>query len=132
MDLRGYLTWPGAHQVFRLDRQITTIATGRMRQEVVYGVTSLAPDRASADCLLHLVRNHWRIENRSHWVRDVTFTEDQSRVHRGAVPRVMATLRNTAIGLIRCTGTTQIAATTRRLAAHPAAAVALLTPSGEN
>jgi hypothetical protein len=98
-----------------------------VRREVVYAVTSLAPERASAADLLRLLREHWTIENRSHWVRDVTFAEDQSLVRGGHVPWVMATIRNTAIGLIRRTGVTQIAATTRRLAAHPADAVALLT-----
>jgi hypothetical protein len=126
-DLVGYSDWPGARQVFRIERHITTIKTKAIRTEVVYGITSLDPERATADQLLRLVRDHWLIENRSHWVRDVTFAEDASLVRVGAIPHVMATLRTTAIGLIRSTGTTRIAATCRRLAAHPADAVALLT-----
>jgi len=94
---------------------------------VVYGITSLPPTRATPEQLLQLVRDHWLIENRSHWVRDVTFAEDASRVRVGAVPHVMASLRTTAIGLIRATGTSRIIATCRRLAAHPADAIALLT-----
>jgi predicted transposase YbfD/YdcC len=45
---------------------------------VVYGVTSLPPERATPARLLELVRGHWAIENKSHWVRDVTFDEDRS------------------------------------------------------
>ena len=130
--MAGYTDWPGAQQVFRVQRQITTIKTGAVGTEVVYGITSLPAARATPEQLLHLVRAHWRIENRSHWVRDVAFAEDASLVRLGAIPHVMASLRTTAIGLIRLTGTTRIIATTRRLAAHPAAAVALLTQPQHN
>ena len=71
------------------------------RQEVIYGVTSLGRERADAEQLLELVRQHWHIENKSHWVRDVTFDEDRSQARSGNIPQVMATLRNTAIGLMR-------------------------------
>jgi hypothetical protein len=94
--------------------------------DTVYGVTSLGPDRADAARLLRLLRQHWHIENRSHWVRDVTFNEDRSQVRVGSIPQVMAALRNMVIGLIRTTGTTRIAATTRRMAAQPWEALALL------
>lgn len=130
--MTGYTDWPGAQQVFRVQRQITTIKTGAMRTEVVYGITSLPSARATPEQLLHLVRDHWRIENRSHWVRDVTFAEDASLVRVGTIPHVMASLRTTAISLIRLTGTTRIVATCRRLAAHPADAVALLTQPQHN
>lgn len=52
--------------------------------------------------MLELVRNHWAIENKLHHVRDVTLNEDRCRVRTGARP--LATLRNTAIGLIRKRG----------------------------
>ena len=124
--LADYLDWPGQRQVFRLERERILLRTGEVEQETVYGVTSLGPERADAARLLQLVREHWRIENRSHWVRDVTFDEDRSQVRVGSIPQVMAALRNTAIGVIRSTGTTQIAAATRRLAARPWEALALL------
>ncbi|CCH72670.1 hypothetical protein BN11_1880004 [Nostocoides australiense Ben110] len=62
------------------------------------------------------IRGHWTIENRVHHVRDVTFDEDRSQVRTATLPRIMATLRNLAIGLIRHHhhGKT-IAATTRHL-----------------
>lgn len=128
----GSPDWPGARQVFRLDRQRVFRTTGTVEEETVYGVTSLGADHADAARLLTLVRQHWQIENRSHWVRDVTYDEDHSQVRVGEIPRVMATIRNTAIALIRLTGTTQIAATCRRFAGKPALAVALLTQPIDN
>jgi len=68
--------------------------------------------------LLELVRGHWHTENKSHWVRGVTFDEDRSQVRCGYIPQVMATLRNTAIGLLRWAGYTNVAAVYRRLAAQ--------------
>src|SRR5262249_44063930 len=70
----------------------------------VLGVTSLAATEATPERLATYVRGHWSIENKIHWVRDVTFGEDASHVRTGSRPRVMATLRNLAIGLIRQAG----------------------------
>jgi hypothetical protein len=124
--LADYLEWPGQRQVFMVERERICVRTGEVECETVYGVTSLSPERADAVRLLTLVRQHWHIENWSHHVRDVTFDEDRSQVRVGSTPEVMAALRNTVIGLIRTTGTTKIAATTRRLAARPWEALALL------
>jgi predicted transposase YbfD/YdcC len=124
--LMGYSDWPGLAQVFRLERQVIIKKTGEVREEVVAGVTSLVPERADAAQLLALVRGHWHIENRSHWVRDVTFDEDRSQVRCGHIPQVMAALRNTVIGLIRWAGHSNIAAACRRFAARPQAALHLI------
>ncbi|MBL7064572.1 MAG: transposase, partial [Anaerolineae bacterium] len=106
--------------------------TGERRQEVVYGITSLSAERAAPDRLLAFSRQHWHIENKSHWVRDVTFDEDRSQVRCGSIPQVMAALRNTAIGLMRCNGETNIAAACRRFAARPREALALIGIQLEN
>jgi len=124
--LVGYLDWPGLAQVFRLERQVRSKRTGRWRRETVYGLTSLSPERAGPAQLLHLTRQHWMIENGVHYVRDVTFGEDASQVRCGTIPQVLALLRTAIIGLIRTTGETAIAATCRRFAAQPWAALALL------
>jgi hypothetical protein len=97
--LNVYSDWPGLHQVFRLDRKTIILKTGEVRQETVYGLTSLSRERASAAQLLHLTRAHWGIENRSHWVRDATFGEDHSQVRKGTLPQTMAALRNCVICL---------------------------------
>jgi predicted transposase YbfD/YdcC len=130
--LVGYSTWPGLAQVFEVGRHVIIQKTGQERIEVVYGVTSLPAERATPARVLDLVRGHWSIENKSHWVRDVTFDEDRSQVRCGSIPQVMAALRNTAIGLLRWAGHTNIAAACRRLAAQPAQALALIGIEFEN
>lgn len=130
--LVGYSDWPGLAQVFHLERSVTLKKRGAQRQEVVYGVTSLSPDRTGPAGLLCLARQHWHIENKSHWVRDVTFDEDRSQVRCGSLPQVMAAFRNTAMGLMRCAGETNIAAACRRFAAQPWSALALVGITRDN
>jgi predicted transposase YbfD/YdcC len=72
------------------------------------------------------------MEHTSHWVRDVPFDEDRSQVRCGHIPQVMATLRNTALGLLRWAGHTNIAAACRQLAAQPVQALALIGIALEN
>ena len=124
--------WPGLAQVFQLERQVIRKKTGEERDEVVYGLSRLGAERATSSQLLALVRGQWQIENRSPWVRDVTFDEDRSQVRCGSIPQVMAALRNTAIGLLRTAGYTNIAAACRRFAAQPALALALIGITLEN
>jgi predicted transposase YbfD/YdcC len=122
----GYLDWPGAQQVFQIERTVKLKKSQKVRHEIVYGITNLTAQEARANDLLTLVRHHCRIENWSHWVRDVTFDEDRSQVRVGSTPQIMAGLRNLALGLMRSAGITKIAATTRRFAAQPQAALALM------
>jgi len=118
--------WPGLDQVFKIERRILEVKRGKARQEEVYGITSLSRERAAAEVVLGINREHWSIENKSHWVRDVTYDEDRSQVRKGSLPQVLAALRNTAIGLLRWSGESNIAAACRRLAAQPGAALALM------
>jgi predicted transposase YbfD/YdcC len=90
--------------VARIERVRTKLRTGESEQERVAVITSLTPQKASPAELLELVRGHWSIENRSHWVRDVTFDEDRSQIRAGQAPQVMATLRNLVIAIIRWLG----------------------------
>jgi predicted transposase YbfD/YdcC len=70
-------------------------------------VTSLALGSASPTRLAGWLRGHWRIENRLHWVRDVTFGKDAPTAPTGSLPRVMASLRNLAVGALRLAGQAQ-------------------------
>jgi predicted transposase YbfD/YdcC len=124
--LTDYLAWPANAQVFCLERDTYFKKTGHTRHQLVYGITSLSPERASASMLLALVRGHWTVENRSHWVRDVTFDEDRSQVRVGNIPQVMAFLRNTAISLMRLAGFTNIAPSSRSFASRPSLSLAIL------
>ena len=91
--------WSGLKQGFEITRERT--AKGQTTVEVEYGITSLEPGAADAARLLELVRDHWRIENELHYVRDVTLGEDACRVRTGNAPQVLAALRNTVIHLLR-------------------------------
>lgn len=109
-DLQGYLRFPYAKCVFRLERHATKLDGSPLHSEVVYGVTSLpGTDRRAAKRLLAHLRGHWTIENRLHHVRDMSFDEDRSQIRKGMGPRAMATLRNVAISLLRLAGARYIA-----------------------
>jgi len=113
--------------VARVERSIKYVKSGKTYQEVVYLITSLSPEQASPERLLALNRGHWEIENRLHWVRDVTFGEDLSQIRKGAGPRLMATLRNLAISLLRLyRKASGIAKALRHLAAQPHLALAIV------
>jgi predicted transposase YbfD/YdcC len=116
--------WPGLAQVGQLIRTVTEHAT--TRQETVYVITSLPRSVAGPRRLLALIRAYWCIENSRHYVRDVTFGEDASRLRTGTGPQIMAALRNLAITLIHRQGTSSIAETRRFCAANPDLALALL------
>jgi predicted transposase YbfD/YdcC len=130
--LVGYSDWPGLAQALRVERRVTDKRTGETRHEVAYAITSLAPAAASAAHLLALWREHWCIENRSHWVRDVTFDEDRATVRAGRIPQALAAFRNAVIGLHRAFGATNIAAACRRHAADPARPLTALGLTWEN
>jgi len=103
-ELNGYIEFPYARQVFKVERVRKEIRGGVIKKEeteVVYGVSSLSKDKAGAERLLELNRGHWEIENRLFWVRDVTFDEDRSRVRKKNGTEIMSSLRNLAISLIR-------------------------------
>jgi predicted transposase YbfD/YdcC len=114
--LSGYLDWPGAAQVCRVEKEVKK--GGEETYEVSYAITSVPRDRAGAATLLGWLRGHWGIENRLHWVRDMTMGEDANRTRVGSGPQVLAALRNAAIARLRTSGSTNIAASLRRNAAR--------------
>jgi predicted transposase YbfD/YdcC len=105
--------FPGAVQVLQLTRTVTDDKTGTKHTEVVYAVTSLSVADAKPAQIAAWLRGHWAIENRLHWVRDVTYSEDHSQIRTAGGPQVMATLRNTGISILRLTGHTNIASANR-------------------
>ncbi len=118
----AWIGFDGAAQVAQLRR--TVVTKGKKTIEVVYLITS---DRgASPATLAAWVRRHWHIENKLHWVRDVTYQEDKSLVRTGNAPRVMASLRSLAISILRLDGHTNIAAANRHHARDPQRTLKLL------
>src|SRR5207302_2753233 len=90
--------WPGLSQGIEITRERTI--KGKTTVEVEYAMTSLKPAEADASRLSGLVREHWRIENELHHVRDVTLGEDACRVRKGSAPQVLAAVRNAVIHLL--------------------------------
>jgi predicted transposase YbfD/YdcC len=111
-------------QVCRIERERTL--NGKTTLEIVCAITSLTRLHASAERLLKISREHWRIENCLHYVRDVTMGEDACRVRSGNAPQFLAALRNTVIGLLGRSGVANKAAALRRYAAKPNEALALI------
>jgi predicted transposase YbfD/YdcC len=99
--LDDYSDWPYLGQVFKLERKVLHLSTGKETFEVAYGVTSLSAAQASPKQLLRLTRRHWAIENELHYPRDVTFNEDRCRLKIGHAARSMAIINNLVIGLIK-------------------------------
>jgi len=118
--------FPAAAQVAQLRR--TTTRAGKKTVEVVYLVTSADHLDAPPATLAAWVQGHWGIEA-LHWTRDVTYDEDRSRVRTGQAPHVMATLRNTAITILRLAGWTNIAQANRHHAYHPSESITCLLTS---
>ena len=119
--LPGWPEFPGIAQVAQLRRTVTR--HGKKSVEVVYLITSANFHDAPPAVLTAWVREHWGIENRLHWVRDVSFDEDRSQVRTGHAPHVMAALRNTVISILRLAGWTNIAQALRHHARNPDRAI---------
>lgn len=112
------LDFPHAAQALRIRRRRLNLATGRWSTVTVYAITNLSAAQAGPADLADWLRGHWAIEALHH-IRDTTYAEDASRIRTGHAPRAMATLRNTAISLLRLAGITTIAAALRHNSRNP-------------
>ncbi len=114
--LNEYLDWPGVAQVGQVESEV--VKDGKTTHETRYFITSVSRAVADAAQLLKWARGHWSIENRSHYVRDVTMSEDSSRIRKRSGPQVLAALRNATIGFLRTMGQANIAEALRRNASQ--------------
>jgi len=121
------LTFPHAAQAIQIIRRRRPLTSTKWTTETVYAITSLTVIQARPADLARIARGHWGIEDRLHWVRDVTYDEDRSQVRTGNGPRVMASLRNLAIAILRLTGHTSIAAALRYHARQPSRPLQTIT-----
>jgi predicted transposase YbfD/YdcC len=118
-DLDDYLTWPDVQQVLQRTCERTILKTGSVMQATSYALTSVPAAHAAAPDLAQWWREHWTIENKVHYVRDVTLGEDAHQMHTGDAPQVLAALRNTVLNLVRAAGWTNIAAALRHYSYAP-------------
>lgn len=128
--LNTYSSWSGLAQVYRLERQTYWRRNGycyRSSCEVEFGITSLTRQQASPEQLLDIRRAHWGIETGLHYRRDVTLQEDATRMTVGNTGKVMTSINNLVLALIRQAGFHNAAQARRWFSAHLSASVALLT-----
>jgi predicted transposase YbfD/YdcC len=124
--MNQYLGWPHLGQVFKIEREVEEITTGKRRSEVSYGITSLTREEASAERLMEIVRGHWGIENGLHYRKDKTLREDGCRLRRGEAAQVMSVINNLIIGLVLRQGRRNLAEARRRYSAYPLEALNLI------
>jgi predicted transposase YbfD/YdcC len=127
--LNDYVEWPGLAQVFRLERQVIIPASGEIRHDVSYGLTSLPPETGPPELLLAYTRGYWGIENGLHYRRDRTMREDATRMSHPKLAQAMAVINNLVIGLVKWRGFSNLAAARRFYSAFTEDAVELLLTS---
>lgn len=123
------IDFPHARTIGCIRRDTFNLAGERTSKELAWIISGNPEGQeriATAEHLSKFVREHWGIENKSHYIRDVTFHEDANQAYTGSGPQVMATLRNIAIGLIRLDNTCAIKRTTERIARNPLRALAVV------
>ena len=126
--LKASVPFPHVQQVFCIERQVTHLKKGITTVEAVYGVTSQSTEKALPKKILAQNRKHWSVENKQHYVLDVTFDEDRSQIRSLNGPMVMTCLRRAAISLLRIKGITNIAQAFRWLWAKPHVAIRMALP----
>jgi predicted transposase YbfD/YdcC len=97
------LPFPHVSQVWLIERYVAGLAGNPLSAVAALGVASPGPDKASPADLASYVRGQWAIES-LHWLRDTLYREDRSTVRTRSGPRIMAALRNLAIGALRLAG----------------------------
>jgi predicted transposase YbfD/YdcC len=124
--LAGEVDWPYLQQVFKIEREVEELTTGKRRREVSYGITSLNQQQADAARLLASQRQHWQIENGLHYRRDKTLREDASRLRTGQAVQAMAVINNLVIGLVLRQGQKNLPDARRHYDARPLEALKLI------
>jgi len=128
--LSDHLDWPGLGQVYRLERQFSWRRQGQVYKtshDVEFGLTGLSRQQASPARVLAIRRQHWNIETRLHYRRDVTFHEDATRMTIGPAGRILSIVHDLALGLVTAAGFTHVARGLRWFDGHLLEALGLLT-----
>lgn len=125
-ELAGWHDWPGLRTACRIRRQTWNRTPGSYQDEVAYLIGSMDHQRWGPEVFLGINRTHWAIENRLHYVRDVTMGEDACRVRTGSAPQILAGVRNSVLALLRRAGWTNIAAGLRHHAVKVSKALKLI------
>lgn len=103
--------WVGVQRLIRVER--AGIRANQPLSETMFYISSLAIDAAG---FARLIRSHWQIENRLHWIKDVVLHEDRSPLCDGSAPVNFAIVRTIALNLFRFNGFDSITQGIRHLA----------------
>lgn len=104
--------WPGLMRVISVYREVGFKGTTKTRTETAFFISSHAKDAAYFQ---RAIRGHWSIENTLHYVKDVTFGEDASKIRSGHAPVNFSVLRSVAMTLFRRAGYSNMKQAIRRL-----------------
>jgi len=121
VDEQRFLDWPGVRQVFKLERYVQRLQTNEESTEVIYGITSCAPEMAPAEQMMQWTRGYWGIENGLHYRRDVTLREDATRTSEKPLAKTIAAINNFVVGLSQKLGYSNLASARRTFDARIAA-----------
>lgn len=88
--------WPGIRSIGMVYRRREE--RGNLQEETTFVISSHRP---KVKTLVPHIRGHWGIENRQHWVLDVTFAEDKSRIRKGSAPEISAAFRRMALNILQ-------------------------------
>ncbi|WP_155334408.1 ISAs1 family transposase, partial [Acrocarpospora corrugata] len=105
--------FPHVKQVYLVERKVYDLSWKPLSAVAVLGVTNLTAHRAGPRRLAEFVRGEWSIENKDHYVRDVTFGEDRCKIRTASAPSILAIMRSYAIGALRLLNFSNIADGTR-------------------
>ena len=106
------IDYPHLEQVACILREVFNANDEKISKEVAIQITSAKPGKMTAADANRYTRNHWGIENKSHYIRDTVYREDDNQAYSGEGPQGLAALHNLAIGLFRLKGTRSVKETT--------------------
>ena len=99
--IRDTLNLPGCRIALRVDRELLSVNGESLLHDTRYYVSSLDPDHVAAVDLLRHVRQHWRIENSLHFLKDRWWDEDRHHTRRPGLSACMAAINNAALSIHR-------------------------------
>lgn len=120
LDLKHY--WDDLKFIIKVRRTVK-FKTGKKTKEIAYFITNL---NEKASFFNKGIRDHWRIENSLHYVKDMVFDEDSSRIRTGSAPQNMSLLKTFVMNVLRLKGYSYIKQATRLLSGNVRLMLSLL------